>query len=591
MGQGSSSLSRANRNRVADLSEEEFRQNPAGGSAPANLRDLRGAQFVSASAAAAVPTAEERRLGEEQVLADLVYQGLSKQTAQLVAEVISRDPQLSSVALAVIFKKTIEDNPNLPHNITNPYGAPSLILSLLQQNQCSEHINRQIITRLYETAKSDNPCAGDCFDVLRLLSDFETQPLCTVALGDLAKEGYVYQVGLRESKVVRQEPSYVNAAVHYREAAQAGNLEGIEKFCSLLMQGPLHQVRHFFIQFHTCKFERFFESIANGKYQGDLRAQRIQRQLIELGLPRTPELTCLMKSDISHAFKPGDKVAYNDFLQCYHGDKKAFDRLYLQARNGNDSALSFLRRLVAHPPELRSMEFRAIALQYLTDRVLTQNDEESYHHFRLLTRLRVTGVKEALRKIERVKHLSPHYTKLEQIAAESALPESVLVAVGGCLALKPLLMNQHASEVVGSPRALPAMDSQTATAMRESMIAIYQEGLKESAEEEMLEIIHEGILTLVGENPINDVDPTTQDEIAAEDRVVTSSGHQFDLPALVAYHHGREYKGLEFKEGPNSKWLLNPITREPFEKRDVAHILAEAAKRVPPLEVRNLKLR
>lgn len=73
-------------------------------------------------------------------------------------------------------------------------------------------------------------------------------------------------------------------------------------------------------------------------------------------------------------------------------------------------------------------------------------------------------------------------------------------------------------------------------------------------------------------------DPATMDEIDENDRVVVSTGHQFDINNLIHFHDARDYKGTE-GETPSSKWLLNPLTGKSFSPRDVTHIRAVAKQK------------
>ena len=49
-------------------------------------------------------------------------------------------------------------------------------------------------------------------------------------------------------------------------------------------------------------------------------------------------------------------------------------------------------------------------------------------------------------------------------------------------------------------------------------------------------------LALAGSYPINKDDPCTQERIEDENKIFTSSGHQFDLVSLIQYHHARSYR-------------------------------------------------
>lgn len=86
--------------------------------------------------------------------------------------------------------------------------------------------------------------------------------------------------------------------------------------------------------------------------------------------------------------------------------------------------------------------------------------------------------------------------------------------------------------------------------------------------------------------PINAEDPIMSDAIDPADRVVVSTGHQFDINTLIHWHNTRGYTGGALSavtplggETPNSKWLRNPATNSVFSEKDVAHIQAFCAQK------------
>jgi hypothetical protein len=107
-------------------------------------------------------------------------------------------------------------------------------------------------------------------------------------------------------------------------------------------------------------------------------------------------------------------------------------------------------------------------------------------------------------------------------------------------------------------------------------------------ESTLAEVSHMGLLALAEFKPLNDVDPFTRDTIEDEDKVFTSSGHQFSLSSLLFWHEGRDYRGSGLGEQYNSKWLLNPITNDRFDLMDVAHIQAVALQK--GIEIADLRL-
>jgi hypothetical protein len=101
------------------------------------------------------------------------------------------------------------------------------------------------------------------------------------------------------------------------------------------------------------------------------------------------------------------------------------------------------------------------------------------------------------------------------------------------------------------------------------------------------DVVYNISLGLAAFRSINDNDPVTQCEISKDNCVFVSTGHQFDIRALIQYHNGRGYRGSALNESPSSKWLLNPFTNKPFSLRDVIHIQAVAEQK--GIKIQDLK--
>lgn len=119
----------------------------------------------------------------------------------------------------------------------------------------------------------------------------------------------------------------------------------------------------------------------------------------------------------------------------------------------------------------------------------------------------------------------------------------------------------------------PGAETQLIEEARKKLKILYSKANIKKEGKSLAQIAHMGLLALAEIKPINDVDPITQDVIAASDKVVASTGHQFSLTNLVEYHNNRDYRGSQLQEQHNSKWLLNPITNTKFDPMDVEHIL------------------
>lgn len=76
--------------------------------------------------------------------------------------------------------------------------------------------------------------------------------------------------------------------------------------------------------------------------------------------------------------------------------------------------------------------------------------------------------------------------------------------------------------------------------------------------------------------------PLFQDNVPDEHKVIISTGHIFDINTLIKFHNTRKHSDNTLydvpEETPNSKWLINPVTRTKFNNRDLATIQAIAKK-------------
>lgn len=86
------------------------------------------------------------------------------------------------------------------------------------------------------------------------------------------------------------------------------------------------------------------------------------------------------------------------------------------------------------------------------------------------------------------------------------------------------------------------------------------------------------LLELAESYPLNEYDPITHDKICPQNRVVVSAGYQFDIYALIEWHNFRPFRA-ELDEGvAHYKWLLNPVTNQPFFDQDIEHIESFCSK-------------
>lgn len=93
------------------------------------------------------------------------------------------------------------------------------------------------------------------------------------------------------------------------------------------------------------------------------------------------------------------------------------------------------------------------------------------------------------------------------------------------------------------------------------------------------------LLALAEAYPINDVDQITLDPIAAENRIVISTGWQYDLPKLLYFHNNRAPRNTRtFSDyGSEGKLICDPLTNVAFSAEDMAHIRTVAVARNIPI--------
>lgn len=89
----------------------------------------------------------------------------------------------------------------------------------------------------------------------------------------------------------------------------------------------------------------------------------------------------------------------------------------------------------------------------------------------------------------------------------------------------------------------------------------------------LAEVAHNTLISSAEFRPINPKDPILWDPIEEENRVLVSTGYQYDLRPLIQFHYTRAYR-RRLGEGwfCVRKYLINPLTNEPFSLRDVVHI-------------------
>lgn len=104
------------------------------------------------------------------------------------------------------------------------------------------------------------------------------------------------------------------------------------------------------------------------------------------------------------------------------------------------------------------------------------------------------------------------------------------------------------------------------------------------------DIAYEALCMLAKFRPYNDTDPVTLTnipDIEETNRIYLSTGHVFNLAALINYHNERNYRGSALGETPTRKYLLNPITNQAFIERDVNQIIHLA--KTKGLAIKHLK--
>lgn len=93
----------------------------------------------------------------------------------------------------------------------------------------------------------------------------------------------------------------------------------------------------------------------------------------------------------------------------------------------------------------------------------------------------------------------------------------------------------------------------------------------------IMDAAYSALLTIAELCPLNNEDVITQaDTIDPKNLVVVSTGHQFNIESLINYHNRRGYK---FGDTAGNKLLMNPITNQPFSKKDVDHIMLVARQK------------
>lgn len=93
-------------------------------------------------------------------------------------------------------------------------------------------------------------------------------------------------------------------------------------------------------------------------------------------------------------------------------------------------------------------------------------------------------------------------------------------------------------------------------------------------DQDVLTDVHEVLMMLAELWPLNDRDPASLQKACKwtqAERVVVSTGHQFQLSTLIDYHHARSVRRDEDLSVRN-KCFLNPITNQSLHHLDVQHI-------------------
>ena len=119
-------------------------------------------------------------------------------------------------------------------------------------------------------------------------------------------------------------------------------------------------------------------------------------------------------------------------------------------------------------------------------------------------------------------------------------------------------------------------DEPAVTAVRSTCTAIFAaeasaEVIKDGIS--LKQAVHKALLALAYFCPHNAEDPISLGAIEDEKKVAVSTGHQFDIENLVNYHNARPIReAIGETNADGKKWLLNPITNQPFDQEDVRHI-------------------
>lgn len=116
-------------------------------------------------------------------------------------------------------------------------------------------------------------------------------------------------------------------------------------------------------------------------------------------------------------------------------------------------------------------------------------------------------------------------------------------------------------------------------------LLLSKDNLMESPE--LKDVTYDILLYLARKWPLNVEDPISLLDIKENEKIVLSTGHQFNIHTLIDYHNSRLYRGSGLGEQANNKWLLNPITNLPINLLDVRHIQKIAHSL--GLEIRDLK--
>ncbi len=101
-------------------------------------------------------------------------------------------------------------------------------------------------------------------------------------------------------------------------------------------------------------------------------------------------------------------------------------------------------------------------------------------------------------------------------------------------------------------------------------------------------LIHRHLVDLAKNHPLNKDDPIMLTPIDEDDKVVVSTGHQFDINSLIEFHNTRSYREIDRGLPERDKALINSITNSAFSDF-VAKIIADFAKE-KELVIKNFNL-